>query len=478
MAWLGTCAALVACLLTQSTPRNVGDGVEYLAMARNLADGRSPSLTAADRRAAGIAFPNLEADDGRQETMHFWLYPALGVPFLLAAKAVGAEAPTAFLILNICCLAAAATVAVRQLPPNAFVLLFVGPILWWIDKLHTEVFTFSLLTLAFLWARRHLGLSFVALGVAAAQNPPIAGLMLAVAWWQRKQWWNGYGAWLGGATGVAIAAWHPSWYLWRLGRLTPLVESPIHVPRLERLVAPLVDLNIGLVVHAPFLALAMAIAIVVLAGSLRNGANAHTETRDTLVVTGVCSLWLLFSFAQTLNINHGATPGMTRYALWLIPALGVPLFGMLDRREMVSRRASRAFGALAVLSAAWSVFAFHPARPPAHLQPTWIAEVVWTQWPHLTNPVPEIFAERLRHSEPAHTVAATKGCEKVLITEGVWPSTCAPARIPERCRAALCYANKRPDGTYDFMVTARRGGWDMSGSATVSQLGPARRGRD
>ncbi len=52
--------------------------------------------------------------------------------------------------------------------------------------------------------------------------------------------------------------------------------------------------------------------------------RAGRRFRDEWVWIGL-SVPLLFAFAQTMNVNHGGTPGMSRYALWFIP-LAAPLF--------------------------------------------------------------------------------------------------------------------------------------------------------
>jgi hypothetical protein len=73
---------------------------------------------------------------------------------------------------------------------------------------------------------------------------------------------------------------------------------------------------------------------------------------------------LLFAFAQTMNINHGGTPGMSRYALWMIP-LAAPLVDAAHRR---SDRPGRLVLAAAVsLSCLWNTIYFAPSRPEGFL---------------------------------------------------------------------------------------------------------------
>ncbi len=59
--------------------------------------------------------------------------------------------------------------------------------------------------------------------------------------------------WVGSVASTALALVHPLYYLYYLGVLTPQVlnqGAAFHIPTLTEFGAPLVDLNIGLLVHA------------------------------------------------------------------------------------------------------------------------------------------------------------------------------------------------------------------------------------
>jgi hypothetical protein len=154
---------------------------------------------------------------------------------------------------------------------------------------------------------------------------------------------------------------------------------------------------------------------------------------------------LLFAATQTPNVNHGGTPGMSRYGVWLL-ALLLPLAVQAD--VAVRWRPPMAVaGALTVLVAALTL---HPRFPDAAItpSPTPVASFVWTRMPALDNPLPEVFAERVGHVDGRPPLpVATAGCEKALIVAtdaGVsWPGSCEPRAVPGECRAAgaLCYAN-------------------------------------
>jgi hypothetical protein len=163
----------------------------------------------------------------------------------------------------------------------------------------------------------------------------------------------------------------------------------------------------------------------------------------------------LFGAAQTNNVNHGGTPGMSRYAMWFLP-LSVAVFACA--RESLAPLAVRFVLPVAVASACWSIVVFHPNRTERTGEPTALARYLWTHHPSLDNPVPEIFVERLHGIDDNWLPAATDGCEKVLITgrgvgRGVWPLPCPPVPVPAECLEAsrLCYANKT-DKDYRFVV--------------------------
>jgi hypothetical protein len=95
-------------------------------------------------------------------------------------------------------------------------------VIWWTDKIHTEVFTFNLLTIAWCSLPAFPVVAGVALGFAAAQNPPISIVLLLaaagglVARLPKRQMLLGFGL------GLLIVATHPIYYWSRVGRLTPL----------------------------------------------------------------------------------------------------------------------------------------------------------------------------------------------------------------------------------------------------------------
>jgi hypothetical protein len=233
-------AVLFICLLltlaATSTPRVVGDGSEYVHLASRLATGHLP---------------------GAGESRHFILYSALAAPLI----ALGLTATAAFTILNALLLAAAFYVAVSRLHWTWCAIVFAGPILWWLDKPHSEPFTFALYVIAFAAFESSPWWSLAAAGAAATQNPgnaALLGIFAVTAVAGRVSLLKDRRFWTGLAAGVALAALHLAYYLARLGTPTRLASTgDVHWVTLHEYVAVLADPNIGLLPQVPVYAAAV-----------------------------------------------------------------------------------------------------------------------------------------------------------------------------------------------------------------------------
>lgn len=447
--------ALAVLALVAGAPRQVtGDGVEYIAYASNLASLRAPSLTEADvesvvrlLRASGEEFggrlqrPPLASDDGRHALTHFWLYPALVAPVWKLLAPLGMHPTVPFTVVNAVLLLLAGVALRRHLRLELALLLVGGPILWWIDKAQVEVFVFALGAIAFTQVGERPWLALVLAGAVAAQFPPFAVVLvgLLVGLWLRGLLVHRR-TWAGLAVGAALAASHPAYFLRRAGVLTPLegIGGSFEVPTsLESLGAVVWDPNVGLLANAPLLA----IALLAAAASLIRRDGLTWPSAPGALTALLALPVLLLSFAAPHNFDHGGTPGMNRWLMVLLP-LAVPMLHASGRAAGRQQRAGASL--LAVASCAWSIVFFRPAVPEQQHVPTRLAAAQWTYYPSLHDPLPEIFGERLRHSEPARFPAATHGCTKVLLLGANWPVPCVPAaELPPACArpGALCYAN-------------------------------------
>jgi len=461
---------LLAALIATSSPQRVGDAHEYLAMAMNMARFRAPALAPADLARIGAELgrqhfsgvpltthQELRDAAGHQDFFHFWFYSALAVPGLWVAHAVGAHPNYAFVALNLLLFLGALWVVSKRMAWWLAAALFCSPVLWWIDKSHTEVFTFSLLAIAFALLRDAPWWSMVALGAASTQNPPIAAVLVATgiaAGMGREGATRDSRFRAGAAAATALALLHPVYYGWRWGLATPqLIKGTLaRWPTIQEWGAVLWDPNLGLAFGAPLLVCTIVAAAVAVA----------VVTRLRLADSGAwigltAAAVFLLSFAQSTNINSGATPGMSRYGVWLIP-LAIPI--LQQAGVVVPARRLRWLAPVALASCLWCAVAFQPRLPERCGTPSRIASIIWARWPSIDNPLAEVFVERLSFAEPGLAPIATPGCTKVLLIDGKWPVPCRPVPAPPWCATAgaLCYANRDGPG-YLFVRAADPAGY-------------------
>jgi hypothetical protein len=451
-------AAVLVGAVADSHPQRVGDGAEYVAMALNLGALRPPALSPADIDAAHAVFdassgferarlpPGPIGADQRRDTFHFWLYSLAAAPGVALARATGVHVNSAFTLVNGALLFGLVWILARRGHLLAAILVTVGPPLWWLDKAHAETFLFVTMAAAMLNAVLRPAPALVSAGLASGQNP--AGLLVLAAagaaavarwlWPSAAAASDGdprWGARTMGAAAIAmlLASLPSAYYLWHLGTWSPLAPAIARgLPTARALLTPLVDLNLGLVWHAPVL-----VGLAVVGFWIADG--------RTRLMCACVSVGLLAVFAQVVNINHGGTPGMSRYALWLL-GTWMPLIVL--GTDAVSRR--RAWPvALVAVSVALAWFLFRPSLADrAGASPNTLASLAWRMVPSLENPLPEVFAERVSGLDGNPPVpVALPGCEKVLTrgdgADAAWPFPCEPRPAPAACtiRNALCYAN-------------------------------------
>lgn len=450
----------------------VGDGGEYIAYAITLSHGEVPPLSSAAIarfRAdiepfdpALVSWPledqGRRTADGEVEFVHFWLYPSLAAPGVAVMRLLGLDPRHAFTLLNIGLLAAGFLLVVRSVGVSAGVLLFLSPIVWWVNKAHPEPFILSLTAIAFAQWRQRPAVAVACAGLVAAQVAPFAILVPALAIGaavSRPAVLRGRAFAAGVVAGVLLAAWPALHYLAAFGRVSLVADliAP-HWPSRAEFGVTLLDLNLGLVANWPLLAAVVVLAVV---GVARR--EPRSLLRADVVASVVAAAVLLLSFAQIGNFVHGATPGIIRYAMWLAP-LAIPLIAASQEKG-----SARTLAFAAAASACLSVVAYRPSVAEFAHRPTWIATWVWGHAPNWSRPLPRVFMGSLDPHRVTGPVAP-EGCGKILLmgrgeSQGMWPRPCPPAPVPAFCSepGVLCYANRsgrkytfhRLDDTVDWL---------------------------
>ena len=444
----GAIVALSSGLAMLSPERHVGDSHQHVAMATAIAHGASPHTP------------------GERRPEPSWFYASLAAPIVRVIETTGCSPQTAFTVLNVLLLAATGALLARRVSAVAAVLLACGPILWWLDKPHPEVFTFSTIAGALVLFHNAPWWSLILLGLATAQEP-LAGVALAAAlisaalpvgFMDRRLW-------VAAGISVVLALIVPLSQLARTGTVgLRLAGIDLHLPLARELLTTPFDPNVGIFIHAPLLTAAVIVALVL--ALIRAPGQVFTIKSATALAIG--GLFIVM-FTQTTDMNSGGTPGPSRFGLWLLP-LTIPLLEAAPPAAVLR--------ALAAAALVWSVMLFAPSRPENYLQPSWLGAAIWQRWPAADNPLPEIFAERVSGSQPApQPPLATPACEKVLIigrgsgSPTSWPGRCEPETAPPFCRevGVLCYAN-RTNGEYAF--TRLPALWAPAGDAALPRTDP------
>lgn len=454
---------LLLALVSESPVRLVGDGGEYVVMANNLAHLARPSLTPEQLSSARLIVPGnmgailekpwLQGKDGRQDLPHFWLYSLFAAPFVRAARLFGINPLVGFTGLNMALLMALAVLIHARASPAAALLVVTGPVVWWIDKAHTEALTSVALATALVLVRTHPWWSILAAGIGAAQNPAlliVVVIFIAVGFYEKGR--RDRRLWIASAVAVGTAAAHPLYYYSRLGVWTGMYDSvDRHLPSFRELTVTLFDANLGVLVHDPLL---LAVVVIAAVEALTRPKRKPFDACDGGIA--LVALLLIVAFTQTTNINSGGTPGPSRYGLWLVPFV-IPLIEGVRPDGTWLR-------VLAAGAMVWCAWAYAPSHPDQYLRPSPLAENVWSRWPDLDNPLAEIFAERVAAREPARPPVASAGCEKILLvgdgSGAAWPPGCPAAALPDFCQTkdAFCYANRTAAG-YRFVPASSTPAW-------------------
>jgi hypothetical protein len=432
----------------------VGDGSEYYAMYYAWRDHFRPYMDPGSAMSYGKAveagqiiglvhfdrfreaFPYLVLGP-TQDFNHFWLYSALAAVLgaVPGVAATPSDPTSAFVALHAVLITAAVFVAwrfFRLAGAVSVVLLCLGsPLLWFVNKAHTEFFTVCvcLIAVVFAMAGRMAWATF-ALALASTQNPSFAipAVVGGLIWlYQLKvkprpmPYQDGIAIVL--ASVVAIL--HPLYYFSRYGKLSPQVfgsGTDFRAGNLLESYIWLLDPDVGLIPYFP-------IAIALLVG----GAMALQRRKLVLEPAGKLLLLVLLAInlvahSVTSNVNSGGSYQVSRYALWYLPLLFpfavASLRWIFPVDQAPARKRLAAVTALAIVWLVLNTQAFFPGKPENYLEPSKVSLAVQRYLPWLYSPKLEILLERNAGTEgfPASTPIAaivTANCRDVIVNSKV-----------------------------------------------------------
>lgn len=416
--------ALIVLLVTLALPNvRVGDGSEYYGLYLAWKDGHRPFMTESAFRAYEAFFGRHDVADlvttdvlrkafppliqgNTADFNHFWFYPGIVLVIGGWLDLLGAGPHIAFVFTNVVLLALLLFVYGRCFGRSGIIASVVttcaSPMIWFVDKAHTEFFTFTLIAIATaLFGRRRYFLAALALAIASTQNISIAatsGFALAMGAWDS--------GWLRlrfrvkdvalALLTIVIVLLHPAYYIARVGVIDPqLLAGGAKVgTNLSSAFIWLIDPDVGLLPNWPLCLVIVALGFA----AYRRGLFAWSWRIAAFV--GVFVVTNLYAQASTQTLNSGATVYIARYATWYI-GLFIPLLALgLAAAQKFEQWKQLALAALFGGAVVANAVVFWPARHETYMQPTALSEFVQRFLPYAYDPPPQIFGERFLGAGP------------------------------------------------------------------------------
>ena len=425
----------------------VGDGSDYYAMQLAWQTNLKPFMTPESWQAyealvqSGDIFGLMEMPVLRHINLplqlgqttdftHFWFYSFLaflvGLPFSLAGMPLGVHA--SFLLLHACLLSLTWIIAYRYYRWQGLaaiaLLTFLSPVLWFLDKAHTELFTFCVTTSAvILFLKKRYLPSALFLSLAATQNisfAAISGLALIMGLYKHRDEKFSMADLPIVLLTVAFNLIFPLYTFFRLGVLSPQIPFG-YIQLGSHLTSSyiwFVDPDIGLFPHWP-----LGLFVLIVFGFLASRHLSNWKKHLPLILfVGMYFAASLAAQASTTNINAGGNPGISRYALWFM-ALFFPAVVLWMDKAFSNRLIFALSLALILLGAWFNISNYHPLVDHfAYIRPSRLSYWIQQRFPALYTPPAEIFAERyggmgenIQHD--GYLAVMGPDCRKLLIID-------------------------------------------------------------
>ncbi|EEQ15736.1 Predicted integral membrane protein [Yersinia frederiksenii ATCC 33641] len=460
--YIGLGLLILLLIVGRFTPIRVGDGSEYYAMFSAWNVTHRPWMTSlaynayedlfssheilglVPRDALEKTFPALIAGN-TADFNHFWLYSFLAFIFSKIISLTGIDLSThgSFLVLHFLLVFMTLSISYRYYKwQGVFIVIlmtFFSPILWFTNKVHTELFTYCLALsgVIFIYARRYLP-SALMFAIASAQNPSFALIAFVPFCYkfilQRKGKYSSAEVIMVVAT-VFFVLLHPVYYFLRFGVITPqlLAGGASLGGNLSTFYIWIIDPDLGIIPNWPLGILSIIIAIYVL---FRNKNIEYLQTNRHIGLFLIFYLLINFyAHSSTTNINSGATPGLARYALWYLP-LAFPILLFISKNITFRNKLSYIITLLLVIISILSLKDNNPKLGEDYTTPSRISFFIQKHLPWLYNPPIEVFQERYsEYGEAVHikSYLAIMGpdCLKLLISP---TNNGQDVLLPHNCR--------------------------------------------
>jgi len=524
-------------LIFKVHPVRVGDGTEYLLTTIAFGEGHEPFITQGivDRyndllrreplkgsfpvvlqNFPSVYGPPIPTREGpTYEVWHFWFMGMLTAPYYWFTQTVGlnfADSYTLFFIslwLLLVMLGYRLQGMAGAVTTTAIFIL--SPVLWFVNKAHTEFFTVAgvLAAVILLDTGLYLWASFTIASVAT-QNPALAPLaVLLLGFWivtKRRGPYALEEVFLCAATGFLLAL-SPFYYFSRHGVISPLVAAGFSNSSnitFKRVISLFIDPDVGLYPNWPVGLLLIVVGVIALMrrDEWRLVLQKCRDKQFCFYLLFMCAFLVLMPLAQASqpNYNAGGTVHVSRYALWYIP-LHYPLIVYLLRRAASVKISGlplqkiAAWGTLA-LSGLWGIYfnvsSFWPDRTEVFQEHSPFAQFIYSKFPAVFDPVPEVFIAR---TGTGSTIGGPvpRGVHRVdpkmigiyastAFADGVWalavPSCTKIYVLSDMVRMGRADASRRPVGCTAFvdskkllsLAKARQDGGDFYLNLSPSEI--------
>ena len=386
-------------------PLYIGDSREYLGMSISFYNHLSPDLQDVDltlrsiiEAKNGIVLSNdfdylqyYRSESGRYYSNHMWIYSLLNMPMFLLIHYLNFNEYKSFQITNSLLIIACLWLIVLLKPYKGwnnfwfFLLCAINPALFYIWWPHTEVFSYSFVVMAIVFALKGgYKLSVLLSAFASLQNPPIIILTIYFVFvgWKESNWdTKNLFCLLGCASFSSI--YYIFYYLnYHTYSLQALIgAASIDYISSNKVLNLFFDLNCGML---PYIPLLLIIALLSLVFSLKK--------KDLYIA----SLWLvLISMATlastTVNWNSGMLY-INRYAIWMLPI--VILISICGLKGLSRKKSNVILLAVFMINLSITGFCLYEHDLGSYLKFNSPSGLILVNSPNLYNPPYELFAER------------------------------------------------------------------------------------